>query len=90
MTKLINENKIDWDEHLPIILFSYRTTYKVVTVYTILAYLWVITFNAYKIHSTSHCNNHKKGNPMKVLTSRVLELEKLQDDRLQFEVKLRI
>jgi hypothetical protein len=35
-------------------------------------------------------NNHKKGSPVKVLTSRVLELEKLQDDKLQFEIKLRI
>ncbi len=30
LTKLVNENKKNWDEHLPIILFFYRTTYKVV------------------------------------------------------------
>ncbi len=34
MTKLISENKIDWDEHLLIVLFSYRVTYKVATRYT--------------------------------------------------------
>ncbi len=29
LTKLVSENKIDWDEHLSIILFSYKTIYKV-------------------------------------------------------------
>ncbi len=34
LTKLVNENKTDWDEHLSIILFSYRIAYKVATRYT--------------------------------------------------------
>jgi len=34
LTKLVSENKMDWDEHLPTILFSYITTYKVTTRYT--------------------------------------------------------
>jgi hypothetical protein len=34
LTKLVSENIIDWDEHLSIVLFSYRTTYKVVIGYT--------------------------------------------------------
>jgi hypothetical protein len=29
LTKLVSENRIDWDEHLSTLLFSYRTTYKV-------------------------------------------------------------
>jgi hypothetical protein len=29
LIKLVNENKIDWDEHLLIVLFYYKTTYKV-------------------------------------------------------------
>ncbi len=29
LTKLVSENKINWDEHLSIVLFSYKTTYKV-------------------------------------------------------------
>jgi hypothetical protein len=29
LTKLVNENTIDWDEHLSIILFSYKIAYKV-------------------------------------------------------------
>ncbi len=34
LTKLINENKTDWDEYLSTMLFSYRTTYKVAIGYT--------------------------------------------------------
>jgi hypothetical protein len=35
LTKLVSENRIDWDEHLSTILFSYRATYKIVTWYTL-------------------------------------------------------
>ncbi len=34
LTKLVSENKMDWDEHLPTILFSYRIIYKVTIGYT--------------------------------------------------------
>ncbi len=34
LTKLVNENRNDWDEHLSTILFSYWTTYKVGTNHT--------------------------------------------------------
>ncbi len=34
LTKIVSENKTYWDEHLPTILFFYRTTYKVATRYT--------------------------------------------------------
>ncbi len=34
LTKLVSENRIDWDEYLSIVLFSYRTTYKITTWYT--------------------------------------------------------
>jgi len=34
LTKLVSENIIDWDEHLSIVLFSYKTTYRIVTWYT--------------------------------------------------------
>jgi hypothetical protein len=29
LTKLVNENRINWDEHFSTLLFSYKTTYKV-------------------------------------------------------------
>jgi hypothetical protein len=34
LTKLVTENRTDWDEHMFIILFSYKTTYKVTIGYT--------------------------------------------------------
>jgi hypothetical protein len=34
LTKLINENIIDWDKHLSTMLFSYIIAYKVTTWYT--------------------------------------------------------
>jgi hypothetical protein len=34
LTKLVSENKINWDEHLSTKLFSYKTTYKITTWYT--------------------------------------------------------
>jgi hypothetical protein len=34
LTTLVNENRIDWDEHLSTLLFSYKTTYKITTWYT--------------------------------------------------------
>ncbi len=34
LTKLVNENRNDWDEHLSIILLSYRTAYKLGTSHT--------------------------------------------------------
>jgi hypothetical protein len=33
LTKLVNENRTYWDEHLSTMLFSYKTTYKVTTRY---------------------------------------------------------
>jgi hypothetical protein len=34
LTKLVSENKTNWDEHLYIVLFSYKTAYKVAIGYT--------------------------------------------------------
>jgi hypothetical protein len=34
LTKLVSENKTNWDEHISKMFFSYRTTYKVITWYT--------------------------------------------------------
>ena len=33
LTKLVSENKTNWDEHLSTMLFSYITAYKVITWY---------------------------------------------------------
>jgi transposase InsO family protein len=34
LTKLVNENRINWDEHLSTMLFSYKTTQKIAIRYT--------------------------------------------------------
>ena len=34
LTKLVSERKTDWDQHLPTVLFAYRTAYKVTTHHT--------------------------------------------------------
>ncbi len=34
LTKLVNENRTNWDEHLSIMLFSYKIAYKIATRYT--------------------------------------------------------
>ncbi len=34
-------------------------------------------------------SNHIEENPMRLLTNRVSKLEKLQEDKLQYDVKLR-
>jgi hypothetical protein len=50
LTKLVNENKTDWDEHLSIVLFSYQTTYKVGTGHTpFSAGIWVTSIITYRI-----------------------------------------
>jgi hypothetical protein len=49
ITKLINENKINLDEHIPTIFFSYKTTYKVTTYILHIIYLQTISFNAHII-----------------------------------------
>ncbi len=90
LTKLVSENKMDWDEHLPTILFSYRITYKVAIGYT----PYQLVYGLHLLMPIEYIplvigNDHIKGNLVKVLTSKVLELKKLQEDRLQSKVKSR-
>jgi hypothetical protein len=78
LTKLISENKIDWDEHLSIVLFSYKIVYKIATRYTPYQLVYglhplmpikyiVLVVDGYERNST----------PWRVLTSRITKLEKL-------------
>jgi hypothetical protein len=81
---------MDWDEHLPTILFSYRITYKVAIGYT----PYQLVYGLHLLMPIEYIplvigNDHIKGNLVKVLTSKVLELKKLQEDRLQSKVKSR-
>jgi len=86
---LVSENKTNWDEHLPIVLFSFKKTYKVVTWYT----TYQFVYGLHPLMPTKYVlpiisSDHRKGNPMRILTSMVSKLEKLQENRLQSKVKL--
>ncbi len=77
MTKLVSENKTNWDEHLPIVLFSYKITFKVVTWYT----TYQLVYGLHPLMPTKYVlliigSDHRKGSPMRVLTSKVSQLEK--------------
>ncbi len=53
LTKLVNKNRNDWDEHLSTILFSYQIAYKVGTDHTpFSASVWVTTIATYIISIT--------------------------------------
>jgi len=78
LTKLVSEINLDWDEHLPTILFSYITTYKIVIRYT----SYQLVYDLHPLMPTKYIfpiinNDHKEENPMRILTSRILELKKL-------------
>ncbi len=78
MTKLISENRTDWDEHLFIVLFSYITTYKVATRYTpyqLMYGLHPLMPTEYIIIVTS--GNERDSTPMSILISRIIKFEKL-------------
>jgi hypothetical protein len=78
LTKLDNENRTEWDEHLSIVLFSYKITYKVTKCYT--PYQLV-----YRLHPLMPIEyivplasgNERENTSMKVLISKIRELEKL-------------
>jgi hypothetical protein len=72
LTKLVSENIIDWDEHLSIVLFSYKTTYKISTRYT----LYQLMYGLHPLMPTKYIvlvvgKNDRDSTPMKVLTSRI-------------------
>jgi len=84
LTKLINGNRIDWDEHLLTVLFSYKITYKVTTRYTpyqLMYELHPLMFIEYIMPIVS--GNHRDNTSMRVLINRISKLEKLQEARMK-------
>jgi hypothetical protein len=78
LTKLVNENRTYWDEHMSTMLFSYKTMYRVVTWYTPYQLMYglhplmpieciILVTRGDESHNTL----------MRILTSRTTELEKL-------------
>ncbi len=73
---MVNEKKKDWDEHLSIILFSYRTTYKVATCYT----PYQLVYGLHLLMPTKYVlpvinGDHQDVGPTKVLTIRIIRKE---------------
>jgi hypothetical protein len=79
----MHENKTNWDEHLPIVLVSYKTTYKVVTRYTpyqLIYGLHLLMPTEYILHVID--SNDIEENLVRVLINRVSKFKKLQEDKL--------
>jgi len=84
LTKLVSENKTDWDEHLFIVLFSYKTAYKVVTGYT----PYQLMYGLHPLMPIRYIvlvvgGNEKDNTLVKVLTNKITKLEKLQKMRMR-------
>ncbi len=78
MTKLVSENKTNWDEHLSLMLFSYRITYKAATWYT----PYQLVYELHPLMPIEYIvptlgGDERDGTPMRVLTNRIIEFEKL-------------
>jgi hypothetical protein len=83
LTKLVNENRTYWDEHLSTMLSSYRIGYKVTTRYI----PYQLVYGLHPLMSTKYImlvvsGNEKDNILVRVLTNRITELEKLQEDRM--------
>jgi len=84
LTKLVSENKTNWDEHLSIVLFSYIILYKIAPWYT----PYQLMYGLHPLMPTKYIvpivgGNEKDSTLVKVLISRFTELEKLSNARMQ-------
>jgi hypothetical protein len=78
LTKLISENKINWDEHLSTMLFSYIIVDKVTTWYT----PYQLVYELHPLMPIKYIlqvvgGNERDNTSMRVLTRVIVELEKL-------------
>jgi len=83
LTKLVSENKIDWDEHLSMVLFSYKIAYKITIRYT----TYQLVYGLHPSMPTKYIvlvvgGNGKDSTLMRILISKITKLEKLQEARL--------
>ncbi len=84
LTKLVNENRTNQDEHLSIVLFTYGFVYKVATRYT----PYQLMYGLHPLMPTQYImlivgGNERNNASVKVLTNKIIEWEKLQEDRMQ-------
>ncbi len=78
LTKLVNENRTNWDERLSTMLFSYIITYKVTIGYTPYQLMYGLHPSMpikYIVLITG--GNEKNNTSVKVLTNQIIELKKL-------------
>jgi mannose-6-phosphate isomerase class I len=91
LTKLVSENKTDWDEHLSTMLFSYKIAYKIAigyTPYQLMCGLHPLMPIKYIVLIAG--GNERDNTSVRVLTSRITELEKLQEVIMQATKTTRI
>jgi hypothetical protein len=83
LTKLMNENQNDWDEHMSTILFFYRIVFKVGTSHL----PFQLVYGLHLLLPIEYLLPSKLGHTfdlklVKVLTNHLSKLEKLQENRL--------
>jgi hypothetical protein len=84
LTKLVSENITYWDEHLFIVLFSYRIAYKIATWYT----PYQLVYGLHPLMPAKYImlvvgGNERYNTFVKILTNIITELEKLQEAKMQ-------
>jgi len=84
-TKLVNDKQNDWDEHLGVVLFAYRTAYKFsigCTSFQLLYGMYLLMPIKYLV-STNKQDDTTIIDQVQVLTNKTLELEKLEENMLE-------
>jgi len=82
-TKLVNENRTNWDEHLSTMLFSYKSAYKVTTWYT----PYQLIYGLHPLMPIEYIvpvvgGDERDNTLVKVLINRIIELKKLQETKM--------
>jgi hypothetical protein len=83
LIKLVNDKRINWDEHLYTILYVYMTTFKVITSHTLLVYGLHPMMHTKYLLGTTNSQTSKDFAPIKVLINRLSKLERLDESSQQ-------
>ncbi len=75
LTILVSEINMDWDKHLPTFVFLHNNIQSSYKIHITPAGLHPLMPTKYIFPIIN--SDHKEGNPMRILTSRILELKKL-------------
>jgi hypothetical protein len=83
LTKLVNETRADWDDHLYTVLFSHRTAYKVTTTHT----PFQLVYGLHPLMPTEYLiptwktDGEMDYTPMRILSPNLADLEQLNSKR---------